>query len=111
MSGDFDAALKLHQQHLRLARNLGDITATGRALGNIGKAYAGQRCHKQAIKFHKEELRVAREMGDRAAEGSTCGHLAVSEICTNTPLLFWLYAASVHSLPILPILTLCPFNN
>ena len=37
--GDPDAALKLHQAHLNIARQMHDKAGMGRAYGNIGNAY------------------------------------------------------------------------
>lgn len=36
--GDYDGALKLHQAHLNISRQLNDRAGMGRAYGNIGKA-------------------------------------------------------------------------
>ena len=46
--GDHDAALKLHQAHLNIARTLHDRAGMGRAFGNIGNAYSASGFYEQA---------------------------------------------------------------
>ena len=45
--GDHDAALKLHQAHLNIARALQDRAGMGRAYGNIGNAYSAMGFYEQ----------------------------------------------------------------
>ena len=45
--GDHDAALKLHQAHLNIARTLHDRAGMGRAFGNIGNAYSASGFYEQ----------------------------------------------------------------
>ena len=56
--GDHDAALKLHQAHLNIARVLQDRAGMGRAYGNIGNAYSAMSYYEQAIKYHKQVFSV-----------------------------------------------------
>lgn len=51
--GDNDAALKLHQAHLSIARILQDKAGMGRAYGNIGNAYSDLGFYEQVCKNHK----------------------------------------------------------
>lgn len=60
--GEHDAALKLHQAHLGIARSLGDKAGMGRAYGNIGNAYNALGYYEQAIKYHKQELTISKEV-------------------------------------------------
>ena len=76
--GDHDAALKLHQAHLNIARQIFDKAAMGRAYGNIGNAYSASGLYDQAVKYHKQELTISKEVGDRTSEASTHGNLAVA---------------------------------
>lgn len=45
--GEHDAALKLHQAHLSIARQLQDRAGMGRAYGNIGNAYSAMGYYEQ----------------------------------------------------------------
>lgn len=76
--GEYDAALKLHQAHLAIARNLQDRAGMGRAYGNIGNAYSAAGFYESAIKYHKQELTISKEVHDRSSEASTHGNLAVA---------------------------------
>ncbi|HEV7403557.1 MAG TPA: hypothetical protein VGO11_11545 [Chthoniobacteraceae bacterium] len=53
------------------ARLAGDRAAEGRALGNLGNAYADLGDARKAIELHEQALVIARELGDRRAEGRT----------------------------------------
>lgn len=77
-SGEYDAALKLHQAHLAIARSLQDRAGMGRAYGNIGNAYSAAGFYESAIKYHKQELTISKEVHDRSSEASTHGNLAVA---------------------------------
>ena len=59
LMGHHDAALKLHQAHLNIARLLQD-----RAYENIGNAYSAMGYYEQAIKYHKQELTTSKEVLD-----------------------------------------------
>ena len=52
--GDNDAALKLHQAHLNIARTMNDKAGMGRAYGNIGNACSASGFYEQAVKYHKQ---------------------------------------------------------
>ena len=45
--GEHQAALKLHQAHLTIARALSDRAGMGRAYGNIGNAYSALGYYEQ----------------------------------------------------------------
>lgn len=46
-AGEHDAALKLHQAHLNIARILNDKAGMGRAYGNIGNAHSAMAYYEQ----------------------------------------------------------------
>ena len=70
--------LKLQKAHLKIAKDLGDRAAQGRAYGNQGNAFSCMGQYETAIKYHKQELTISREVNDRHAECSTHGNLAVT---------------------------------
>lgn len=74
--GEHEAALKLHQAHLGIARSLGDKAGMGRAYGNIGNAYNALGYYEQAIKYHKQELTISKEVNqlERALRNIFYGH-------------------------------------
>lgn len=50
---EHDAALKLHQAHLSIARALNDKAGMGRAYGNIGNAYSAMAYYEQVCSLYK----------------------------------------------------------
>ena len=73
--GDFKQAVKYHNQHLSIAKELGDRAGEGSAYGNLGNAYQSLGDFKQAVKYHNQDLSIAKELGDRAGEGRAYGNL------------------------------------
>jgi tetratricopeptide (TPR) repeat protein len=61
------------EQALDAARGLGDRSAEGAILGNLGNAYANLGQVEKAIDLYRQGLTIAREIGDRRGEGT---HLA-----------------------------------
>jgi tetratricopeptide (TPR) repeat protein len=56
--GEHDAALKLHQAHLSIARQLQDRGGMGRAYGNIGNAYSAMGYYEQVPVYANVQTRV-----------------------------------------------------
>ena len=59
-----------HNQHLSIAKEVGDRAREGTAYCNLGNAYESLGDFKQAIVYHNQELSIAKEVGDRAREGT-----------------------------------------
>jgi tetratricopeptide (TPR) repeat protein len=57
------------------ARRIKDQSAEGRALRNLGQAYAAIGDAATAIAFHQESLAIERETGNRLEEAESFGHL------------------------------------
>ena len=74
--GDFPAEVReclmkgadYYQQNLTLMIKMGDKSAQGRALGNLGNTHYLLGNFKEAVTFHSERLKIAQEFGDRSAE-------------------------------------------
>jgi len=49
--GEHNAALKLHQAHLNIARAFMDRAGMGRAFGNIGNAHSAMGLYEQVSQF------------------------------------------------------------
>ncbi len=66
------------QAQLAASQIAGDRAAEGRALGNLGLAYAALGEVRKAIEHHEAALLISREIGDRRGEGSTLGNLGTA---------------------------------
>nr|XP_058945352.1 tetratricopeptide repeat protein 28-like [Pocillopora verrucosa] len=69
--GEFKTAIKYHQRHLEIAKEVGDKAGEGRSYGNLGNAYRSLGEFKTAIKYHQRDLEIAKEVGDKAGEGKS----------------------------------------
>jgi tetratricopeptide (TPR) repeat protein len=67
--GDAPKAIALHQEALKINRDVKDRRSEGYTLGNLGKAYASLGDHERALKTFKESLDVARDSNDQQCEG------------------------------------------
>jgi tetratricopeptide (TPR) repeat protein len=76
--GQPQRAIEFHEQHLAIAREVGDRAGEGRALGNLGNAYADLGQPQRAIEFYQQDLAIAREVGDRRGEGRALGNLGIA---------------------------------
>ena len=85
-AGVYVLFLRLHPRHrvawletaIAAARRLGDRPGEGRALGNLGLAYAALGETRRAIEHYEQVLAIAREIGDRRSEGSVLGNLGLA---------------------------------
>ncbi|XP_068696759.1 tetratricopeptide repeat protein 28-like [Montipora foliosa] len=73
--GNFKQAIEYHNQHLSIAKEVGDRAGEGRTYGNLGNAYDSLGNFKQAIEYNNQHLSIAKEVGDRAGEGIAYGNL------------------------------------
>jgi tetratricopeptide (TPR) repeat protein len=64
---------QLHEQHLAIAREIGDRHGEGIALGNLGITWNDLGERRKAIVYLEQRLAIAREIGHREDE---CGGLA-----------------------------------
>ena len=67
--GEFKTAIKYHQRHLEIAKEVGDKVGEGRSYCNLGNAYYSLGEFKTAIKYHQRDLEIAKDVGDKAGEG------------------------------------------
>jgi tetratricopeptide (TPR) repeat protein len=58
-----------------VAHRLSSKESEGRALGNLGLAYAELGETRKAIEYYEQYWRIAREIGDRRSEGQALGYL------------------------------------
>src|ERR1043165_9788774 len=68
--GESERAIQFHEQHLTIAREIGDRRGEGNALCNLGVVYYSQGNAQRAIHLYEQYLTIAREIGDRRGEGS-----------------------------------------
>jgi tetratricopeptide (TPR) repeat protein len=62
------------------AQRLGDRTAEGNALGNLGNAHAALGDARGALGFYEQCLVLHREIGDRRGEGNALGNLGIAHL-------------------------------
>ena len=72
---EFKKAIKYHQRHLEIAKEVGDKAGEGRGYGNLGNAYHGLGQFQTAIEYHQRHLEIAKEVGDKAGEGGSYANL------------------------------------
>ena len=70
---DFHQAIKYFNQHLSIAKEVGDMKGEGRAYGSLGDAYTALEDPQQAMKYYKQSLSIAKEIGDSASKEHTYG--------------------------------------
>jgi tetratricopeptide (TPR) repeat protein len=75
--GEYHRAIEYNEQHLTVAREIGDRRGEGAALGNLGAAYGSLGEYHRATEYHEQRLAIAREIGDRQGEGQALGNLGV----------------------------------
>jgi tetratricopeptide (TPR) repeat protein len=73
--GKFSKAVEYHEQHLTMAKEVGDRVGVGRAYGSLGGVYGSLGDYAKAIAYHTQDLAIAKEVGDRAGEGRAYGNL------------------------------------
>ena len=73
--GQFKRAIKYHQRHLEIAKEMGDKAGEGVSYGNLGNAYQGLGKFKTAIEYHQRHLEIAKEVGDKTGEGRSYSNL------------------------------------
>ena len=67
--GDAPKAIALHEEALKINREVKDHRSEGYTLCNLGKAYATLGDHDRALKILEESLVVARDSKDQQCEG------------------------------------------
>jgi len=73
--GQYQEAIRFHQQPLEIAREIGDRYVEGSSLGGLGNAYDCLGQYQEAICVHKQSLEIFRKIGDRRGESSSLGNL------------------------------------
>jgi tetratricopeptide (TPR) repeat protein len=69
--------IEYYEQHLVVAREIGDRRGEGNALGNLGNAHAALGDARKAIEYYEQVLVIAREIGDRRGEGNALFNTAL----------------------------------
>ena len=73
--GDYRRAIDHQEQHLAIAREIGDRRREGAALVNLGVYCSRLGDYRRAIDHQEQSLAIAREIGDRRGEGLALGSL------------------------------------
>ena len=66
-----ERAIGYYEQHLVIAREIGDRRGEGAALGNLGIAYADLGQVERAIGFYEQALRIRQEIQGPADDSVT----------------------------------------
>ncbi len=69
MKGEYDKAIKLLEDTLFIAEELGDRRALGHAYNNLGTIYRAQGRFNQAIDAYNKKLKISEELGDKSGIG------------------------------------------
>jgi tetratricopeptide (TPR) repeat protein len=68
-------ALRLYEQALLIAREVGNRDGEGATLNNLGNVYNTLGQKQQALDYYQQALLIAREVRDRAGQGATLSNL------------------------------------
>ncbi|MBD2249718.1 tetratricopeptide repeat protein [Nostoc parmelioides FACHB-3921] len=69
--GEYQRAIKYHQQSLVIDREIGDRSGEGNSLMNLGNAYLCLGHYQQAIDFYQQSLEIFKGISDRSGEGNS----------------------------------------
>ena len=83
--GKAEVAAGYFQKALALARETGNCSGEGSALGNLGSASAALGDSRRAIQFWEQYLAIALEIGERRGEGAALGSLGVAYLNLGDP--------------------------
>ncbi|HYP41115.1 MAG TPA: tetratricopeptide repeat protein [Chloroflexia bacterium] len=98
-AGDYAAAFALHEESLRLRRELGDKQGMAGALNNIAVVWRDRVDYERASEHFEESLKLKRELGDKMGIASSLNNLGVArqrqsnydaaQACYEESLLIW----------------------
>lgn len=77
--GEYDKAVKLHKQCLKISKKLGDKYEIVRAYNNIGAAYDSRHLDNEATKYYERQIKLAEEIG--FIRGAAYGMVNISTTC------------------------------
>ena len=73
--GEYFKGLKYYQDYLYIAKQIGDLTAESKALGNLGSVYHFLGYYSKSIECYQQQLNIAKDMQDLKGEGYALGGL------------------------------------
>uniref|UniRef100_UPI0040571625 tetratricopeptide repeat protein n=1 Tax=Candidatus Electronema sp. TaxID=2698783 RepID=UPI0040571625 len=73
--GEYEQALRWHEQSLLIDRELGDRQGEASNLDGIATIYQIQGKHELALQTYQQSLSIRREVGDRQGEGTTLNNI------------------------------------
>ena len=73
--GQFKRAIKLYEEAVAIAHDIGDRQGESDWLGNLGRAYRALGQVERAIEFYEQALEIFRQIGDRRNEGAVLANL------------------------------------
>jgi len=77
VKGETDEALKLHEDALRIDREIGYRRGEASSLGNMGIIYRDKGQLDEALKYHEDALKIHGEIGHRQGEAASLGNMGI----------------------------------
>lgn len=75
-TGNYSEALKVYEESLKIAKDIGDKVEEARALNNIGEVYRLTGKYREAFEAFETSLKIERESGNKAGEAETLNNIA-----------------------------------
>ena len=69
--GQYQEAIKFHQQSLEIQRDIGNRNGEANSLNNLGNAYQSLGEYQEAIEFYQQSLEIQRKIGNRYGEANS----------------------------------------
>ena len=73
--GNYPEAVKLYEQSLDLAKDLGDKSGIARSLHQLGMVHQDQGNYPEAVKLYEQSLDIKKDLGDKSGIASSLGQL------------------------------------
>lgn len=73
--GEYDRALDLLEQGLKISEELGGHSREGTTLNNISQIYKAKGDYETALDYLARSLKICQEIGDKAGEGATLNNI------------------------------------
>ena len=73
--GNYEEAVKLYNQSLKIAEELGNKSGIAHTLHNLGTIHQDQGNYEEAVKLYNQSLKIAEELGNKAELHQHCTSL------------------------------------
>ena len=76
-TGNYNLALPLYEQSLKIRQEIGDRKGEGTTLNNISQIHDAKGNYDTALGYLKKALKIQQEIGDRNGEGTTLNNISL----------------------------------